>query len=323
MESLRQMSKSTPFAELLADGLGGRWSAAALHASGFCETWRAEGPAGRLFVKAVPIARAEVLEAEADGLAALSAIGAVRVPAVVRAWRDAGAGQALLAMEWLDLGGGGGGAAAGARLGEALGALHRVPPPEGGGRYGWRRDNLIGGTPQRNRWSPEGGLAGWLRFYADERLGALSARLAALDAEPALLEAVDAVVEALPRCFDDGHVPRPSLIHGDLWSGNRGFLADGTPVLYDPAVSCSDAEAELAMMELFGAPPPGFFEAYRRAAGLHAGYRQRRALYQLYHLLNHALLFGGGYGGQALRAAREVLARSPFAQFTASPRPSA
>jgi fructosamine-3-kinase len=85
------------------------------------------------------------------------------------------------------------------------------------------------------------------------------------------------------------------------------MLADGTPVIYDPAVSCSDAEAELAMMELFGAPPAGFWPAYREAAGLHAGYAARRPLYQLYHLLNHALLFGGSYAAQALRCARSLL----------------
>jgi fructosamine-3-kinase len=119
---------------------------------------------------------------------------------------------------------------------------------------------------------------------------------------------VDKVVDALPRFFDDGHTPSPSLVHGDLWSGNWGMLADGTPAVYDPAVSCSDAECELAMMELFGAPPSGFWPAYREAAGLHAGYGRRRGLYQLYHLLNHALLFGGGYASQAEALARRMAA---------------
>lgn len=113
------------------------------------------------------------------------------------------------------------------------------------------------------------------------------------------------MVDALPRFFDDGHTPSPSLVHGDLWSGNWGMLADGTPAVYDPAVSCSDAECELAMMELFGAPPSGFWPAYREAAGLHAGYGRRRGLY---HLLNHALLFGGGYASQAEALARRMAA---------------
>ena len=74
---------------------------------------------------------------------------------------------------------------------------------------------------------------------------------------------------------------------------------DGSPVIFDPAVSVSDAEAELAMMDLFGAPPAGFWPAYREAYPLHDGYARRRALYQLHHVLNHALLFGGGYTRQA------------------------
>jgi fructosamine-3-kinase len=91
-----------------------------------------------------------------------------------------------------------------------------------------------------------------------------------------------------------------------LWSGNWGTLADGTPVVYDPAVSCSDAEAELAMMELFGSPPAGFHAAYAAASGRRRD-RRRTLVYQLYHLLNHAVLFGGGYAQQALRVTRAVL----------------
>jgi len=116
------------------------------------------------------------------------------------------------------------------------------------------------------------------------------------------------VIDALPALFGDGHAPRPSLIHGDLWSGNWGCTADGAPVIFDPAASISDAEAELAMMELFGAPPAGFWPSYREAAGLAPGYAWRRGLYQLYHLLNHELLFGG-YARQAM-AAMDVLFRS-------------
>jgi fructosamine-3-kinase len=259
-------------------------------------------------VKSLPAAQAEVLRAEADGLTALAATQALRVPAVAGCWADAGQGLAVLALEWLDLVPPRG-SRPGEQFGRQLAALHRAPPAEGGGRYGWRRDNMLGGTPQRNRWSAESGLAGWLAFYGQERLGALRERLAARGAPAALTAAVDAVVAALPGCFDDGHLPRPSLVHGDLWGGNWGWLADGTPVVYDPAVSVSDAEAELAMMELFGEPPPGFWPAYREAAGLAPGYARRRGLYQLYHLLNHELLFGG-YGRQAMAVMEQLLRRA-------------
>jgi fructosamine-3-kinase len=85
------------------------------------------------------------------------------------------------------------------------------------------------------------------------------------------------------------------------------MLPDGLPVIFDPAVSVSDAEAELAMMELFGSPPSGFGPAWRAAMGVHEGYERRRGLYQLYHLLNHALLFGGGYAAQSLAMAQRLL----------------
>lgn len=268
------------------------WTLRPLRASGFCDTWCATRGGRRLFVKSACGERAAMLQAEADGLRALGAARAIRVPQVdALENRD---GATLLALEWLDFVPPGAGF--GERFGRALGQLHAHPQ---GSRFGWPRDNFIGATPQ---WNAQD--ADWLGFWAEQRLHAMAGRL-----EEPLRQEVEAVVAVLPRLFDDGHAPRPSLIHGDLWSGNWGTLADGTPVVYDPAVSCSDAEAELAMMELFGAPPPGFWPAYRAAAGLHEGYPRRRPLYQLYHLLNHAVLFGGGYAQQALRCARGISAR--------------
>ena len=285
----------------LTRALGGAWALQPLHASGFCATWRAEGAGRTLCVKAASPADALPLVAEADGLRALAATRTVRVPAVEALADDGDA--TVLALEWLDLCPPDAGF--GARFGGALGALHAAPvePP----RHGWPRDNAIGATPQRNRRTAGGGTADWIAFWAHERLGAMRERLDPTR-DAALVDAVDAVVAALPAFFADGHAPRPSLIHGDLWSGNWGMLADGTPVVYDPAVSWSDAEAELAMMELFGSPPAGFWAAYRETAVLHPGYAHRRDLYQLYHLLNHVVLFGGGYRALALQCARASIA---------------
>lgn len=284
-------------ADRLRTRLGGAWEVRSLGASSFCDTWRAESPDRTLFVKSTSPARAEVLLAEADGLAALAAAQTIRVPAVVGCWLDAD--TALLALEWLDFAP----QAArdfGARFGRALAALHHAPAP-GDGRFGWQRDNWLGGTPQRNRWSAQGGRDGWIVFVTQERLLPLAAGLPA-----PLPDAVKRVVSALPSLFDDGHVPRPALIHGDLWSGNWACLRNGEPVVFDPAVSVSDPEAELAMMELFGAPPAGFWPAYCEVLPLDAGYAQRRPVYQLVHLLNHTRLFGGGYGGQALALCRSI-----------------
>ncbi|MCM5682222.1 fructosamine kinase family protein [Schlegelella sp. S2-27] len=299
------MNDSETLARSLTRRFGGRWSAQPLRASSFCSTWHARGRGMDAFVKSLPMSSAPVLEAEADGLDALAATRTVAVPAVHGCWCDEEAGLAVLAMQWMTLRLPDAGF--GERFGRALGALHRALPPAGGGCFGWHRDNMLGGTPQRNRWSAHGGRNGWIAFVAHERLGALNARLAHRGAPAALRAAVDQVIAALPGCFDDGYAPRASLVHGDLWSGNWAMLTDGTPVVYDPAVSCSDAEAELAMMELFGGPPSGFWQAYRQAAGLHEGYPRRRALYQLYHLLNHVLLFGGSYEQQALACAHRLL----------------
>lgn len=316
------MSREAVIAEQLAARHGGRWQLAPAGGSGFVATFLARGEGAglaheRLFVKATGSAGAEALEAEADGLAALraasGAAGGPGVPRPLGVWQAAG--LAVLVMEALDFRRAP--ADFGEALGHRLGRLHRAAAP-GGARYGWHRDNRCGATLQPNRWSDAGGLDGWLQFFGRERLGALAARLPADAAHRELAGAVGRVIDHLPRLFDDGHVPRPSLIHGDLWSGNwawaagsaaGGAEADPGPVIYDPAVSCSDAEAELAMMELFGRPPPGFWSAYRSRAGLAEGYARRRPAYQLYHLLNHALLFGGGYRGQARALAGAILAR--------------
>ena len=105
-------------------------------------------------------------------------------------------------------------------------------------------------------------------------------------------------LSCLPAFFA-AYRPRASLLHGDLWSGNQGADRDGNPVIYDPACYYGDHEADLAMMELFCNPGERFFAAYRELFPIDAGYPLRRDLYNLYHLLNHANLFGGGWAGQA------------------------
>jgi protein-ribulosamine 3-kinase len=107
----------------------------------------------------------------------------------------------------------------------------------------------------------------------------------------------------------DGYTPAPSLLHGDLWGGNHGFLDDGTPVVFDPASYVGDRECDLAMSELFGGFAPDFYAAYRAAWPLDPGYAVRKTLYNLYHILNHANLFGGGYAEQAARMIAQLLAQ--------------
>lgn len=226
---------------------------------------------------------AAVLRAEADGLLALASTGTIRVPRVFELHDD------VLVLEWLDFAAPDAGF--GERFGRDLAALHAVRFDE---PYGWFNDNFIGATPQVNARSGD-----WIAFWRDCRLLPMVRRLH----DAALSQAMRGVIETMPSLFGGGHEPRPSLVHGDLWQGNWGMLADGTPVIFDPCVSFSDAEADLAMMELFGALPPGFRQGYGPPDD---GWERRKRLYQLYHLLNHAVLFGGGYARQALGCAEAL-----------------
>jgi len=107
-----------------------------------------------------------------------------------------------------------------------------------------------------------------------------------------------------------GHRPAPSLLHGDLWSGNAACTRDRAPVVFDPAAYFGDRETDLAMTELFGGFGPSFYAAYREAWPVEAGYETRRTLYNLYHVLNHLNLFGSGYAAQALQMIAALAARA-------------
>ena len=114
-------------------------------------------------------------------------------------------------------------------------------------------------------------------------------------------------MEALPAFFG-AYAPRPSLLHGDLWSGNAAADETAAPVIFDPAVYYGDREADIAMTELFGGYARAFYEAYNAAWPLDAGYTVRKTLYNLYHVLNHLNLVGGGYRAQAEGMIAELLA---------------
>ena len=165
-------------------------------------------------------------------------------------------------------------------LARMLAKLHRTRGP----RFGWGSDNWIGLSPQKNAWSHD-----WLGFFWQFRLTPQLER-ARLSREGFFL------LEGMKNLFGN-YKPVPSLLHGDLWSGNVGFTAQG-PVIFDPAVYYGDREAEIAMTELFGGFPPQFYSEYEKELPLDGGYVRRKHLYNLYHLLNHLNLFGSGYLGQ-------------------------
>ncbi len=240
----------------------------------------------RLFVKWNRDADNGFFEAEAHGLRELAKTQAIRVPEVVAAGSD----PAFLALEWVDEARGGvdrEGVAE--RLGRGLAALHRHMAEQ----HGLERDNFIGSIPQINTPS-----ASWVEFYRERRLGvqmAVARQRGRLPRERE--ERLVRLQERLDRWLDDEATP-PSLLHGDLWGGNYMVAGGGEPVLIDPAVYYGHRETDLAMTELFGGFPPRFYRAYREAYPLDPGYQERRDLYQLYHLLNHMNLFGGGYASR-------------------------
>jgi fructosamine-3-kinase len=246
----------------------------------------------RFFVKTNGAERAPMLEAEADGLAAIAATGAIRVPAPVAS--GVAGDRAYLALEWLDFARGGRDAA----LGRALAAMHGSV----GARFGWHRDNTIGTTPQSNAYADS-----WAEFFRDRRLAPQLALAAERGHRGALQRDGERLLDAVPALLA-GHAAAPSLVHGDLWSGNAGALAGGEPAIFDPAVHYGDREVDVAMSELFGGFGADFYAAYDDAWPRAHGYATRRTLYNLYHVLNHCNLFGGGYGAQAHAMIRRLLA---------------
>jgi fructosamine-3-kinase len=237
----------------------------------------------RAFVKTRPGAPAGEYAAEAEALRWLGEPRALGVPAVL------GASDELLALEWLEEGRAGDAA----ELGRGLAGVHAA----GAERFGGAGPLRIGRIELPNE-----PLDDWPRFYAERRLaplvgpardgGALSAAGAA---------AVERVCE---RIADLAGPPEPpARLHGDLWSGNV-LWSDGRPYLIDPIAYGGHREVDLAMLRLFGAPGPRFLAAYEEVAPLADGHEDRVALYQLFPLLVHTVLFGGGYGASAERAAR-------------------
>jgi protein-ribulosamine 3-kinase len=254
------------------------------------DAWRLETDAGRFFLKTNSADRyPSMFEAEADGLRRLREAGPLHVPEVIahgEVRNTADHDDSFLLLEWIE--GGIKGPSFWAEFGKGLAQLHRHTQE----RFGLERDNYIGSLVQRN--TPE---RDWPSFFIHQRL------------EPQLKMARDRKrVEAgmafrFERLFHqmDGLFPNepPALLHGDLWSGN--FLCDhmGRPVLIDPAVYYGHREVDLAMTRLFGGFDAEFYTAYMNEHPMQEGWEERVDVCNLYPLLVHVNLFGGGYVLQA------------------------
>jgi protein-ribulosamine 3-kinase len=267
-----------------------RWSSCP--GSSLNATWRLDAGELRSFVKVNSAERAAMFEAEAAGLIELASANAVRVPRPIAV--GVAGNASFIALEWVEFAAGGRDAA----LGHALAALHRRTAAA----FGWHRDNTIGTTPQDNARSTD-----WGEFFRDRRIAPQLCLAARNGYGNALQRDGENLLAAIPALLG-GHASVPSLLHGDLWSGNAARLRDGAAVIFDPAVYYGDREADLAMCRLFGGFGADFFAAYREAWPLPPGHELRRELYTLYHVLNHANLFGGGYVAQATAMTGKLLA---------------
>ena len=249
------------------------------------ESYRIDSNGQCFFVKLNGADNLSMFEAEAAGLQEIHNSRTLRVPVPV-CWGKNEA-SAWLVLEYLEMGSAGRSGAV--SLGQGLAAMHRFSS----GRFGWVRDNTIGTTPQVNKLSSD-----WIQFWREHRLG-YQLRLAQANGYTGKLQTWGERLLAELAVFFPGTAPVPSLLHGDLWSGNYAFDSAGQPLLFDPAIYYGDRETDLAMTELFGGFPASFYAAYREAYPLDPGYTTRKTLYNLYHILNHLNLFGGGYLDQA------------------------
>jgi fructosamine-3-kinase len=229
----------------------------------------------RAFLKTRDGAAPGEFATEADGLRWLAEPGALRLPAVLDVGED------WLALEWVDAGRLD--AAGEEELGRGLAQLHQA----GAERFGADEPMRLRELALPNDDAPD-----WATFYAEQRLRPLAAGS----------HAVEAVCDRITELA--GPAEPPARLHGDLWSGNVMAGADGRPWLIDPAAYGGHREVDLAMLKLFGAPSARTMAAYEEVAPLADGHEERVALYQLFPLLVHAALFGGGYAASAERAAR-------------------
>lgn len=261
------------------------------------EVYRVRTGSGRDLAVKVETGDEPGLDLEASMLAALAPHAPT--PRVVAS------GERVLAMEYIDHGGGATEAGQ-RRLAEIVATLHSVRGPG----YGFAGDTRIGPIRLRNgpdeNGSGQGWWDAWAGFYRDRRIApvrALAERRGVLP--PGATGRLDALANALPDII--GHAAAPGLVHGDLWSGNILWHCGMPAALIDPSTHYADPEFELAFIDLMGGVSPAFWERYSELRPIRPDFHERRVhAYQVFPLLVHAALFdapgGGGYGRQMVDA---------------------
>lgn len=285
-KSLGRDVKLQPASGAGAAGGGGASVAAAVDANS----------GDKYFIKSAPLSRGggKMLRAEYLGIKEMAETSTIRVPKPIAYGEGGPMNSAFVVFEFLEIGGGG----SGYDLGVQLAKMHRSFSKNG---YGFQVDNTIGATPQPNAWMED-----WVNFWDTHRLG----HMLKLTDNCGFNDDQIQKLRAKTREVLSEHNPEPSLLHGDLWGGNKGFAnIDGerVPVIFDPATYYGDRETDIGLTYLFGGFASDFYDGYESEWPLPAGHEKRRKVYNLYHILNHVVLFGGGYGGQAKSMIKDIL----------------
>ncbi len=245
------------------------------------------------FLKLNKLNRLSMFEAEALALETISRSNTVRVPTPILSGTSGA--YSFLLMEFVDMVGSS--SRSDEHLGQQLASMHRAIDVS----FGWERDNTIGSTPQINHQEHD-----WTTFWKEHRLSPQLDWAGNRGGSQSLITKGERLISHFECLFVD-YQPTPSLLHGDLWGGNYSAGTDSAPIIYDPALYYGDRETDLAMTELFGGFSSRFYSSYNEAWPLDEGYSSRKTLYNLYHILNHYNLFGGGYGHQAERMVDQLL----------------
>lgn len=246
------------------------------------------------FVKLNQASQVDMFAAEALGLQEMWSTKTIRVPQPI--CYGTADNSAYIVQEYLKLGRTGGNNAW-EEMGRKLAEMHKTTSDLG---FGWERNNTIGSTPQINTWTSD-----WVEFFAEHRIGY---QLKLAKRRGGQFSQGESLIRTIPELLANHH-PQPSLVHGDLWSGNASVTVEGEPVIFDPATYYGDREVDLAMTELFGRFPASFYHGYNAVWPLDSGYELRKNLYNLYHIINHFNLFGGSYESQANRTISQLLSQ--------------
>ncbi len=201
----------------------------------------------------------------------------------------------ILCLEWIDLK-----KSKQNHLGKGLALLHKSSTEKNNKNFGWGKEGFIGSTNQIRGWD-----SNWGKFFVNYRLRPQLTQAAKWGVR---IEDYEDILIYLSSYLNN-HNPQISLVHGDLWSGNCGSTENGLGSLYDPACYWGDREVDISMTKLFGGFNKEFYKSYEEIWPLDEFSKERTNIYNLYHLLNHANIFGGSYKENSLQILKDLKSR--------------